>query len=176
MRLFIGVFLPEDIKNYLYEVQDVLRKNIDGKIKWEAKSRIHLTLKFLGEVDEDKLNIIKERLNKIKFKKFKVNLDKIGVFPNYDYIKVIWVGLNPMDKAIELSKKIDSELLDLFHNDQEFKIHITLARVKLIKNKFNNLNIKIDEKKFEINEFYLIKSELSKDGAKYYILERFKLI
>src|SRR3989344_377176 len=176
MRLFIGIFLSKEILDYLYEVQNKLKKNLNDKINWAHKSKIHFTLKFLGEVDENKINDVKEKLNKIKFKPFKVKLDKIGVFPNENYIKVIWVDLNPKGKVIELQQKIDSELLDLSSKDQEFKVHLTLARVKFIKNKEEfkkNLKIDIEEKEFEIKEFCLVKSTLGKDGPKYEILERF---
>ena len=77
-----------------------------------------------------------------------------------------------------MQKQVDSELLDLSSKDQEFNVYITLARVKLIKDKEEfkkNIKINILEKEFEINEFCLVKSELSKDGPKYEILERFKL-
>ncbi len=176
MRLFIGIFLPEEIKNYLYELENKLKKLLHGKINWIAKKNIHFTLKFIGDINETKLNGIKEKLNKIKFDSFEVELDKIGVFPDENNPRIIWAGLNPKEKLIELQKKVDSELLDLFSKDQDFKVHITLGRIKLIKNKEEfktNMKIEIERKKFEINEFCLVKSKLSKDGPKYEILERF---
>ena len=178
MRLFIGIFLPKEILDYLYLVQGKLKPNLPAKINWIAKSKIHFTLKFFGEVNENKINEIKEKLNKIRFKSFKVKLDKIGVFPNENDIRVIWAGLSPKGKVIELQQKIDSELLNLSSKDQEFSVHVTLARVKFIKDKeeFKKyLKFDIIEKEFKINEFCLVKSELSKDGPKYEILERFNL-
>jgi len=178
MRLFIGIFLPDEILDYLYEVQNKLKKQLQGKINWEAKKRLHCTLKFIGEVNEANLDLIKERLSKIKFKSFNVRLDKLGVFPNENFIRVIWIGLKPVGKIIELQQKIDSELLDLFPKDQRFSAHITLGRVKFIedKEKFKkNLKLEIAEKEFNVNEFCLVKSTLSKDGSKYEILDGFKL-
>ena len=171
MRLFIGIFLSGEILDYLYEVQNKLKKSLPAKITWVHKKILHLSLKFLGEVNENKIDEIKEKLNKIK-------LDKIGVFPNENYIRVVWVGLNPKEEVIELQQKIDSELLTLFSKDQRFSAHMTFGRVKFIKDKEEfkkNLKIDIEEKEFEFNEFCLVKSELSKDGPKYEILERFKL-
>ncbi len=178
MRLFIGIFLPKEVLDYLYEAQNRLKKNLPAKITWVHKKILHLSLKFIGEVNENKINEIKERLNEIKFKSFKVKLDKIGVFPNENYIRVIWISLNPKEKVIELQQKVDSELLDLFPKDQRFSAHMTFGRVKFIKDKEDfkkNLKIDIEEKEFEVNEFCLVKSELNKDGPKYEILERFKL-
>ena len=178
MRTFIGTFLPEEILDYLYEIQNNLKKNLNGKINWVAKSKIHITLKFIGNVNESQIKLIKERLNRIDFKKFKISLDKIGIFPNEEFIRVIWVGLNNDKKIINLQQKIDSDLIDIFNKDQEFNAHLTLGRVKSIqdKNEFiKNLKIKIENKEFEINEFCLVKSELNKEGPKYEILEKFKL-
>ena len=178
MRLFIGIFLPEEILDYLYEVENKLKKNLPAKINWVSKKNLHLSIKFFGEISKDNLGLIKEKLNRIKFKSFKVKLDQIGVFPNENYVRVIWIGLKPAGKMIELQQKIDSELLDLFPKDQRFSAHLTLARVKFIKDKDEfkkNLKLETNEKEFEINEFCLVKSELSKNGPRYEILEKFKL-
>lgn len=177
MRTFVAIELPNEIKSYLFEIQNKL-KNLPAKIKWVAKKHLHLCLLFIGEVNENKLQQIKERLNKIKFKKFEVHLDKIRFFPDENYIRIIWVGLNPKDKIIKLQQKIDSELLDLIKRDKEFKAHLTLGRVKFVKNKQEfkeKLKIEIEKKNFEINEFKLIKSDLSKDGPQYTNLEVYKL-
>ena len=177
MRTFIAVFLPKEILDYLYEIQNKLKKELPAKINWVAKKNLHYTLKFLSSVDEKHINAIKERLSRIRFSLFKIKLDKIGVFPNESFIRVIWVGLKSK-KLIDLQKLVDYELLDLFPREQEFVAHLTLGRVKNVedKEKFKkNLKINIEEKEFKINEFCLVKSELHKEGAKYEILERFKL-
>lgn len=177
MRTFIAIDLPKEIKDYLYELQNKLRV-LPAKVKWTAKKNLHLTLLFIGEINENRLYQIKERLNSIKLKKFEANLDKIGVFPNENYIKIIWVSLNPKNKIIELQQKIDSELLDLIKRDKEFNVHLTLGRVKFVKNKQEfkeKLKLDIEKKNFEINEFKLIKSDLTKDGPQYTNLEVYKL-
>ncbi len=177
MRTFIAIFLPKEILDYLYEVQNKLKKQLPAKINWVAKKNLHFTLKFIGQVDEKNIFSIKERLKRIKFNSFKVNLDKIGVFPNEEFIRVIWVGLKSKELVV-LQKLVDYELLDLFSKDQNFVTHLTLGRVKNIqdKEKFKkNLKIEIEDKEFEINEFCLVKSELHKEGPTYEILERFTL-
>ncbi|MEK6841104.1 MAG: RNA 2',3'-cyclic phosphodiesterase [Nanoarchaeota archaeon] len=177
MRTFIAIFLPKEILDYLYEIENKLKKELPGKINWVAKKNLHFTLKFLGNIDEKNINSIKERLKRIRFSSFKINLDKIGVFPNEEFIRVIWIGLKSKE-LLDLQKLIDYELLDLFSKDQNFVTHLTLGRVKNIqdKDKFKkNLYINIEDKEFEVNEFCLVKSELHKEGPSYEILERFKL-
>lgn len=175
MRCFIAIDLPYEIKDKLINLQNNLRDI--GKINWVAKKNLHLTLKFLGEVNEKELEETKERLSKIEFESFKTSLSELGVFPNENFIRVIWIGLKPAGKIIELQQKIDSELLDLFPKDQGFQTHLTIGRVKFIKNKGNikeKLNLEV-EGEFEIKEFKLFKSELTKDGPKYSILKTYNL-
>jgi len=177
MRTFISIEPPKEIRDYLFDIQKKL-KSSSAKVKWIAKKHQHITLLFIGEVDENKLQQIKKRLSKIKFNKFELNLDKIGVFPDENNIRIIWAGLNPRNKVIELQQKIDSELLDIIKINTEFKAHLTLGRVKLVKNKEKfkeKLNLEIEKKKFEVTEFKLIKSELTKDGPKYTGLEVYNL-
>lgn len=176
MRCFIAVDLPLEVKDYLFRLQREFSKFI--KAKWVEKKNIHLTLKFIGEIDEKKLNILKKELYKIKFKKFNLSLGNIGVFPDEKSIKIIWVGL-VSNEVIELQKKVDENLLELFSKDQKFVSHITLGRVKAIKNKeklkeFLN-KFKIKKIEFNVDSFKLYRSELTKDRPKYSILEEFSL-
>jgi 2'-5' RNA ligase len=177
MRIFIGVDLSKEVKDYLFELQKELRE-LPGKIKWTPKYQLHLTMKFLGEVSEDKLKDIKEKLKNIKLKKFKVKLSSIGVFPTKDYIRIIWVGLSPEEKILDLYKKIDSELME-FKDSFEFKAHLTFGRVKFVKDKKRFMEIinKIEIKplEFEIQQFELVESVLNKDGPQYTVLESYIL-
>ena len=175
-RIFIAFDVSDEARDYLFNLQKELSKFV--KAKWVEKKNIHLTLKFLGEIDDEKLEKLKKELSKIKFKRFDVVLDELGVFPDENFTRVIWVGLKG-EGIFNLQKKIDEELLELFSQDQKFTSHITLGRVKAVKDKeklkefFSK--IKIDEIKFTVDNFKLYRSELSKDGPKYYLLEEYKL-
>lgn len=179
MRVFISVNLSKEICSYLYELQQRLRKDINAKIKWVPKSQLHITLKFLGSIDGNKLKEVKIELSKIKYNKFILNLNDFGVFPSINYARVLWIGVNEEKLVLELQKSIDGELLDLFPKEEKFSAHITLGRIKVIKDKdkFKNaLNkIKTEKKSFEVNEFTLMESILRKDGAIYNVLEIYKL-
>jgi|TARA_B100001964_G_scaffold245071_1_gene329674 2'-5' RNA ligase len=177
MRLFIAIKIPEDIKEYISELQ----KQIDtanNKISLVNKDNIHLTLKFLGEVQPNDIETIKESLNNVKFKSFSVHLNDVDVFPNENYIRVIWIGLEPEENILELQKNIDESLKSLFRKEKDFKPHLTLARVKYIEDKNNFINklknIKIENKKIDISNFRLVKSTLTPEGPVYEDLEVFK--
>ena len=87
MRLFVAIDF-DDIKDYLINLQVKIPKDA----KMSMVKSFHLTLKFLGEVEEEKIGDIIERLNNIKFSPFYVALGKIGIFPSENYIRVVWVG------------------------------------------------------------------------------------
>lgn len=172
MRLFISIGLPKGIRDYLFDLHKNLTKDI-AVINWVAKKNIHLTLKFLGDVNEDKVEEIKYKLSEIKFEPFKTKLSGFGVFPSESYIRVLWVGLDSRE-IFDIQDQVDEKLSDLFPKERGFTTHLTLGRVKAIKNKERFLDlikkIKIEPFEFEISEINLIKSELTKEGPKYTVL------
>lgn len=172
MRLFIAVDFNE-LKDYFVELQKQLPKNA----KLSLTKTFHLTLKFLGEVRPNNFDTLINNLKIIKFEKFSVILDSIGIFPTENYIRVVWIGLKPEDKVLELQKDIDESLIKLFRKEKDFKAHITLARVKYPEDKKQFLEelkkIKVENKKIEIKNFRLIKSTLSPKGHVYENLEVF---
>ncbi len=175
MRLFIALdFNP--LKNNLSSIQKRLDRNI-AKIK--LTSDYHLTLKFLGEVSNNLVNQIEERLNKINFSQFSLTLDNIGVFPNESYIRVIWIGVRPKEEPTRLKEDIDNILFELgFKKEPNFYPHITIGRVKSIKDKegfIKNLkSIKVDEEELKIDSFKLMESTLTREGPIYREISIFK--
>lgn len=176
MRAFIAIELPQHIKDVLYDVQKQFGKNY-AKIKWVAKKNLHLTLKFFSSISPSKLEQVKERLSGFKFKPFNVKLGDLGFFPSEDYIRVIWIGLKDHGKLMDIQGNIELKLDKLYPKDERFAVHLTLGRVKLVKDKDNFLKllkeVKIPNEEFEIRELVLMKSILTKDGPKYSVIERF---
>ncbi len=176
MRTFIAIELPEEVKEQLREIQQSCKG-----IKASFVKDFHLTLKFLGEVDEKTLEKVKEKLREIKFKSFKLKLSSVGCFPSEKYIRVLWVGTEPEDEVAELQKNIEEALKEFkFKKDFKFKAHLTLARVRFIDDKeafiekFKNIDVKPME--FEVFSFSLMKSILSPKGAVYEELEKFEFV
>lgn len=166
MRLFIAIDFNE-LRDYFVELQSLLPKNA----KLSFTKTFHITLKFLGEVQPNNVEIIVDILKNIKFEPFSVFLGSIGIFPTENYIRVVWIGLNPEEKVLELQNKIDEYLKPLFKKEKGFKAHITLARVKYPEDKKSFVEqlkkIKVGNKKVEIKNFKLIKSTLTPKGPIY---------
>lgn len=172
MRTFICLEIPEEIKKIVKEIQEKLPEFFGKKTEEE---NLHLTLKFLGEIDENTLNKVEEKLSKVKFKKFKAKLGEVGVFDK-NFVRIIWIKIENCD---ELQKEIDKNLSDLFEKEKRFMSHLTIARVKSIKNKeyfLSNLEkIKIPAKDFPVEKFYLKKSILTKEGPIYKNITNYSL-
>ena len=128
MRTFISLDIPEEIKKEITKIQSQLLEFIGKKTETE---NLHLTLKFLGEIDEKKIEKVKKRLREIKFEKFETEVDSIGVFSE-KFIRIVWLHLSNCD---ELQKEIDEKLKDLFEKEKRFMSHLTIARVKNVKDK-----------------------------------------
>jgi RNA 2',3'-cyclic 3'-phosphodiesterase len=168
MRLFVAIKIPDEIKKYLVYLQEIIG-NV-AKIRWVSKDGMHMTLKFLGEVQANNLIGIKSGLQRVKFSAFTLQLNSLGMFPSENYIRVIWMGLEPEVVVVGLQKDIEANLNELFSNEKDFKAHITLGRVKYVKDKsmIGKLNaIKIENKVFNVNSFSLVKSTLTEKGSIY---------
>ncbi len=183
MRTFIAIEIPENIRAKLLHIGETLQRSvlIDGN--FVSKDGMHLTLRFLGNISTEDIAKIKEILSTINMKKFDAFVQNLGVFPNEDFAKVLWVGVH--GKEIEdLQRSVLNELDKYGFKEKEevrpFKSHITIARVKSIKNKdlfkqkFKSLDFK-EPLGFSVKEFHLFKSELRSDGPVYKKLASFPL-
>ncbi len=102
MRSFIAIELPQNIKDYLSRLQTQL-KNSQADVKWVEPQNIHLTLKFLGEIDDNQLSEINNILENIakERKHFQANVSSAGAFPKINFPRVIWVGLKEGDQETQ---------------------------------------------------------------------------
>lgn len=124
MRLFIGIPLPSSLSKDLEEKAEEVFKGCPAKIV--PKENIHITLRFLGEVPEEKVEEFVERLKRIKFEPFTLSLSNPGAFPSLNFVRVFWLGLEPEEKILNLAEKVWA----LFGKEERFHPHITLARLK----------------------------------------------
>lgn len=178
MRIFISINIPDQIKKEIIKIQNKLPEFYGKKTESE---NLHLTLKFLGEINENKIEQVKKKLNEIKYNSFEAEIDSLGIFDNrnskiYKKRIVIWLHLTNCNR---LQKIIDNSLKDLFNPEKRFMSHLTIARVKNLKDnkKFlEELNkIKIQPIKFDVNSFSLRKSVLTRQYPIYETIEQYNL-
>jgi len=167
MRVFIGIDIPDSIKDEIEKrVISKLKNKLDNA-RFVKKDSLHLTLKFIGEVSDDKLEKIKSSLKGITFSPFKVFLSEIGFFPDKKRPRVMWIGVKDgVEEMRRIFIEIEERLSKFVEKEKrEFSPHLTIARFK--ERKIVELNIPDFSAEFEVREFILFKSILLPDGAKY---------
>lgn len=187
MRLFLAIEIPLSIREFLASLIEP-KQTIDG-INIVSKQNLHITIKFLGEVEEKLIPKIKEILNPLsrEFSPFKLKITRPGVFPDKDKPRVIWIGTENKDVLKDLAKRIDESLsvIGFQKETREFRAHITLARVKNYQNgryifeklvdKYRQISVENRQFEFSVEEFVLMKSTLTPNGSIYEVIERFNL-
>jgi 2'-5' RNA ligase len=138
MRAFIAVEINEEVRRKLLKVQEGL-KATGADLKLVDPENIHITLKFLGEIPEEKLQGITQALDETVagVPSFDAQIKGIGVFPSLNYIRVVWAGVREGgDKIKEIQRSLDLRLQKLgFKLERDFVPHLTFARVRSPKNK-----------------------------------------
>lgn len=172
MRAFVSIEIPEDIREKIKEIQSMLPK-FQGKIT--EKENLHLTLKFLGELSDEEILKIRKRLRSIKKKDFDIKSGELGVFSE-NYVRIVWISLKG---AEELQKKVDEELEDMFNPEERYMGHLTIARVKFLRNKKDFIDklkgIYFEGFDFNANSFFLMSSTLTEKGPVYKKIEEYIL-
>jgi len=172
VRIFVGIKIPEDIKNLL----STLKRKIKGG-RWLRKDQLHLTLSYIGEVSEFDLERIKNSLNGILSHPLNLRLNGVGNFST----KALWAGISPSKELSLLKKEIDKRLKseNINLDKRKFIPHITLARIRNGKVEeiadFLECFCRVKSDEFEVNKFVLFSSKLKKDGAEYLIESEFSL-
>jgi 2'-5' RNA ligase len=185
MRLFIAIELPPEIKQGIAKVQEQLR-TAGANAGWTRPEGIHLTLKFLGEVEESRTDDIKKALAAAVGSNDKLNLSiaGAGAFPNGKNPRVLWLGVTgDVEKLGSLQAAVENAMtgLGFEREERKFSPHLTLARIKFPKPRDNwqqkiesIRDVKLGE--FEADRVSLMKSELKREGAVYTEVGRIELI
>ncbi|MDD5291342.1 MAG: RNA 2',3'-cyclic phosphodiesterase [Patescibacteria group bacterium] len=180
-RLFIALNLPREIKEKLVGFIDDLSRQNRG-VKWVNSEGLHLTLHFLGYLDEKKIEEVKSMMNGLagKIGDMEFSLKRIDAFPNLTRPRIIFLEAKQTgDQSVfDLQELLGLELIKLKIDidDRPWRSHITLGRVKT-----PNINLRLVPEpeilplNFEISSFELMESELTPSGAKYKEVASFKL-
>ncbi|MBN1212556.1 MAG: RNA 2',3'-cyclic phosphodiesterase [candidate division Zixibacteria bacterium] len=176
-RLFVAIDLPDRVKEQLRYICH----GVPGA-SWLEPEQLHLTLRFIGEVDGGGFRDIVETLAHIRCEPFSVALEGTGCFPLRKEPKSLWVGVEKNEALTHLQKKIDTALIraGLPKEGRKFSPHITVAQLKGPRvNKiagFLAANGLFKVAPFPVDEFCLYSSFLSSQGALHQLEESYPLI
>lgn len=166
IRLFIAIDLPDTIKPFVV--------NMGGSVpggRPVPEDQLHLTLKFIGDVDTALLPDIKEALHTVSQECFSLRLKGVGHFPPRGNPRVLWAGIMPTSETITLRNKVEKALADIGieRERRKFSPHLTLCRLKNSPLKrvtrFLSENALLETPEFTISEFHLYSSVLTQKGA-----------
>jgi len=184
IRTFIAVEIPDEVQTKLVEIQKEL-SNFVGRVSWVKRGNIHLTLKFLGDVQVGKIEAIKSSLEKVaeSHSPFKMSFGRVGTFPNFNRPRVIWLGIKVgAEESIKLAESVEHALGSLGFPRERKKLrpHLTLARIRRRMNlesvsrnfsKYDSLGMQ----PIKIDGFTLMQSQLHPKGSIYTPLAEFTL-
>jgi 2'-5' RNA ligase len=179
-RIFIAIDLPEEHRERLSEYSET---GLPG-CRRTKPDQLHLTLRFAGNMSEESITLLKEKLNRAAVRGFTLTFSATGFFPNDRYPRVFWIGVDPCELLTELQFNVEAAVTEagVPEENRKFVPHITLARLKpgsgaqesvpLLRKQLRPM---IGES-FIVNSFRLYSSTVTDKGAVHDCLEEFPLL
>lgn len=181
IRLFVALEIPENVKDQVFE-HCYKATEKQSELRWEPKEKIHLTLKFIGEVNEEFLPKIKEEINFVEnYTSFACTISKFGFFFRDKQAKILWCNLETDESLFSLVDELNNRLekFDIEIEKRKFKGHLTLSRIKLpVSEELIQYVKRFSFKpiKFTADRISLIQSVLKPYGSEYKVLKNYELI
>lgn len=177
-RLFIGIEPPADVRNTLLR----LEYGLEG-IRWVPPESFHITLRFLGNVDEAALPELDFTLGNLHFPALTYSIDGIGYFKKGKYCTHLWAGIAPEEDFMEFARSVNAVFdtgLTAKSFARHYKPHITLARPKNKAMKditsFLEHNAIFKIRDIPLTEFHVYESFLHQDGPEYQIIGTYQAL
>jgi RNA 2',3'-cyclic 3'-phosphodiesterase len=174
-RLFVAIPLPEAIRDLLVDAMDE-----DPELRWVGDEQLHLTLRFIGEVEGPLANDLAAALGAIRFETFELRIGGVGRFDRRNG-GALWVGVEPKAPVAALAAKVERlcQEVGLPPERRAFHPHITLARWKgrssRAADRFVERTRGLSSQPFPVEHFVLFESHLSRHGPHYEEAASFRL-
>lgn len=184
IRTFIAITIPSPVQNAVEQIQNRF-KQIRSPVRWVKPFHLHLTLKFLGNITEEQIgDIIKCLIDASEgVNTFSLKVTEIGVFPNINYPRVLWLGFSDSTGQLhKLEENIERHLqkIGFKQEDRKFSPHLTIGRIKSLQRKTDIIRMLHKEKNISCDDIYVtnikfMKSDLKPSGPEYSVLHSFDL-
>jgi 2'-5' RNA ligase len=184
IRAFIAIELPETIKSSIETIQARL-KSLELPLRWVRVENIHLTMKFLGEIEEIEIGSIESALqDSVKMQApLMLSAKGVGVFPGIRRPRILWVGIHDHETGLAgLQKSIEKQLHRIGYSKEgrPFKGHLTIGRAKgyvderKLKEALDSF-LAFESSPFTVTEFFMFRSVLKPGGPEYTKLIRISI-
>lgn len=174
LRLFFGLEIPDPVKHRLLAIQQPV-----AGARWQRSDQLHLTLAFLGSVEEKRLPAIADSARNLPVKPFDLTVAGVGCFGDPDHPKNLWAGVQPVTELAGLQVALNERLaLAGFPQEQRrFRPHITLARFNRKQagsvSEVLRIHREIQAGSFLVDSVALFRSIQGAHGSVYEVLDRF---
>jgi len=184
-RIFTAIDISVEARAKIAEYTENLRRDFSKlRVGWEKAEKLHLTLKFLGDTEENQLGSLIEAVEKTarQISSFNLQISGTGVFPLSRKARVLWLGLKDEKGSLRNLNEIletECEQIGFAKEKRNFKPHLTIARLRE-PHKSNELAQKHLENEFqtiefEVNEIIIFESKLLPKGSIYSAVSKHKL-
>jgi RNA 2',3'-cyclic 3'-phosphodiesterase len=184
-RMFCAFELPEALRARISEHSRKVREAVpEAAASWSRPENIHLTMKFFGNVEQEKVSVISAAAEPVmkEFSPVRIEVGTTGVFPRASRPQVLWIGIEDASGALA---KLHLQLEDAFaregfsKEDRAFRPHLTIARIRKPQNAARlaqtHLEMNFTTVDVTLSELILFRSELSPKGSRYTPLSRHRL-
>jgi len=174
-RLFVAIRLTRPIREQLLS----LMGGVSG-VRWQTDDQLHITLRFIGEVDSHMADDIAAALASVHHQRFEARLDGIGTFGRPGQPGALWAGVAPHEPLKALHKKVDQACIraGVAPEGRAYHPHITLARLKRGSGSVQGVvesSGGVTSEPFSVESFGLYESTLTPEGAHYELAQRYPL-
>jgi RNA 2',3'-cyclic 3'-phosphodiesterase len=171
MRAFLAFEIPKDVKEYLTVISRTMARTMEG-VRWVRDEGIHVTVKFFGEIDEERVGEIGLALNHIpnRYGAVETSISVIGAFPDRKRARVIIVTMEKgVDKLRSIFDDIERSLarLGIEQESRRFTPHLTLGRRKIPAPLLERDIPELEKKQFIMNRIVLFQSTLTRESSIY---------
>lgn len=171
VRAFVAIRLPSDLREAAAGIQEAVRRNVPGGVRWVQPHNFHLTVRFLGDLGSREIESAARVVQETRFPKMVVRLGSLSAFPSVSRPQVLWVGLDcEHDLLHRLVTDVERRLFEAGFGtaDKQWKSHLTLGRISGAHGpKEWNRGISVPPEPYRLDMLSLMRSELLPDGARH---------
>lgn len=184
LRVFYAIELPDEIRSRVGERIRRLRSEFpDVRASWEKPEKLHITLKFLGNVKPKRVEALSREAVEVEyFSPFELTVGEPGSFPQHGPPRVLWLGIVDANRRLAILQnnlEMVCRSLGFPHETRTFKPHLTLARIRAPRGARElaaaHRETPFEPQHFKVSELVLMQSELGPNGSRYTTLSRHKL-
>ena len=184
-RTFVAIELPDQVRAQLQKHATEVREVVpEASASWSRPEKVHLTLKFFGNVPTEKLPLISDAASRVakNHPSFQIRIGGTGVFPKPSRAQVLWIGVDdPSGRLSALQGRLEEEFASegFAKEDRAYRPHLTVARIRKPEGARRlaetHLQMRFKQTQITVNEFVVFRSELNSKGSRYTAISRHEL-